>query len=259
GGHYYVAHPHWPAKDRAHVTVLDVGTGAAVHLRSGGDWLLDCGNERDYERVLRAYLHAAGVNRLDGVLLSHGDSLHIGGAAALLEEFPRLRLIDNPAPDRSTVHQRLRAVCEQRRIRIDSPVAGESLSFTREIIGKCLHPPAGFVSPSTDDQASVLQITVAESAKVLYVSDSGYLTENALLASGENLRSDILIKGQHRSGNSGSEQFLDAVRPQLIIATSRDFPQHERISDEWAERVQARGIKLFRQDETGAVELRFRP
>ena len=260
GGHYYVAHPHWPAKDRAHVTVLDVGTGAAVHLRTGGgDWLLDCGNERDYERVLRAYLHAAGVNRLDGVLLSHGDSLHIGGAAALLEEFPRLRLIDNPAPDRSTVHQRLRAVCEQRRIRIDSPVAGESLSFTREIIGKCLHPPAGFVSPSTDDQASVLQITVAESVKVLYVSDSGYLTENALLASGENLRSDILIKGQHRSGNSGSEQFLDAVRPQLIIATSRDFPQHERISEEWAERVQARGIKLFRQDETGAVELRFRP
>jgi hypothetical protein len=47
------------------------------------------------------------------------------------------------------------------------------------------------------------------------------------------------------------------VQPRLIVATSRDFPQQERIPDEWAERVQARGIKLFRQDETGAVEVEF--
>jgi hypothetical protein len=47
------------------------------------------------------------------------------------------------------------------------------------------------------------------------------------------------------------------VQPRLIIATSRDFPQQERIPDQWAERVSARGIKLFRQDETGAVELEF--
>ena len=260
GGHYYVAHPHWPTNDQARVTILDADAGAAVHLRTGsGDWLLDCGSERDYERVLRPYLHAAGVNRLEGVLLTHGDSLHIGGAPALLEEFPRLHLIDNPMPDRSTVHQRLRAVCVQRRVRIDAAVAGQSVSFSREITARCLHPPAGFVSDNTDDQAFVLQITVPGSAKLLFVSDSGYTTENVLLASGENLRSDILIKGQHRSGNSGSEQFLDAVQPQLIIATSRDFPQHERISDEWVAGVHARGIKLFRQDETGAVELRFHP
>jgi competence protein ComEC len=89
------------------------------------------------------------------------------------------------------------------------------------------------------------------------MSDAGYATEKALLASRVDLRSDILVKGQHRSGNSGSDAFLNAVQPRLIIATSRDFPQQERISDEWAERVRARGIKLFRQDETGAVELSF--
>jgi beta-lactamase superfamily II metal-dependent hydrolase len=71
------------------------------------------------------------------------------------------------------------------------------------------------------------------------------------------LRSDILVKGQHHSGNSGSANFLDAVQPRLVVATSRDFPQQERIPDEWPQRIQARGIKLFRQDETGAVELEF--
>jgi beta-lactamase superfamily II metal-dependent hydrolase len=58
---------------------------------------------------------------------------------------------------------------------------------------------------------------------------------------------------------SGSDAFLDSVRPEAIIATSRDFPENERIKNEWAERVVARGIKLFRQDETGAVQIRIFP
>ena len=91
------------------------------------------------------------------------------------------------------------------------------------------------------------------------MSDSGYETEKALVESGADLRSDILIKGQHHSGESTSDTFLDAVRPRLIIATSRDFPAHQRVSEELVGRLRARGIKLFRQDETGAVELRFAP
>ena len=89
------------------------------------------------------------------------------------------------------------------------------------------------------------------------MSDSGELTEKHLLQAQIDLRSEILVKGQHQSGISGSEAFLNAVQPQLIIATSRDFPERERINDQWAERVRARGIRLFRQDETGAVEMEF--
>ena len=116
-----------------------------------------------------------------------------------------------------------------------------------------------FLANISDDQAYVIQLVVARSTSILFMSDSGEKTENSLLAYGLNLRSDIIIKGQHHSGQSGSAPFLDAVRPQLIIATSRDFPEYERISDEWAEHVRARGIKLFRQDETGAVILRVGP
>ena len=66
-----------------------------------------------------------------------------------------------------------------------------------------------------------------------------------------------MVKGQHHSGISGSPEFIDAVRPRVIIATSRSFPNSERITEEWAEMVRVRGIKLFRQDESGAVELKF--
>src|SRR5438874_2527350 len=256
GGHFYVDDPHWSQSDIAKITVLDVGPGAAVHLRPrGADWLFDCGSERNYQRVVRPYLHWTGVNRLNGLLLTHGDSLHIGGMAELLRDFPRVRLMDSSVPDRSTIHQQLQRLLQQRGIKTDHLAAGDSFWLSREVTAHVLFPPRVLLANISDDQAYVIQL-VAPSTSILFMSDSGEKTENSLLAYGLNLRSDIIIKGQHHSGQSGADPFLDAVRPQLIIATSRDFPEYERISDKWAEHVRARGIKLFRQDETGAVTVR---
>jgi len=258
GGHFYIEQPHWPEKLTAKITVLDLGAGAAVHLRAGGaDWLVDCGSERTYESVVREYLHWAGVNRLNGLLLTHGDSLHIGGAAELLRDFPRVRLIDNPAPDRSTIHQRLQRLFRERGIKPTDLAAGDSFRLPGEVTAHVLFPSGSFSAPIADDQACVLQLALSSRTRVLLTSDSGIKTEDQLLQRKADLHSDIWIKGQHHSGNSGSDGFLEAVRPRLIIATSRDFPEYERINDKWAEDVQARGIKLFRQDETGAVTMYF--
>jgi ComEC/Rec2-related protein len=259
GGHFYVQLPHWPEKLVAKITVLDLGAGAAVHLHTrSADWLFDCGNDRSYERVVREYLHWAGVNRLSGLLLTHGDALHLGGTAQLLDDFPRVRVLDNPAPDRSTIHRRLQHLFHEHGIHSDALVAGDTFPLSRDIIAHVLFPPRSFSSPVADDQAFVVRLLVGPASSILFMSDSGIKTEQALLARDSDLRSDIVIKGQHHSGESGSDAFLDAARPRLIIATSRDFPTHERISDSWAENLQKHGIKLFRQDETGAVTLCFR-
>jgi competence protein ComEC len=135
--------------------------------------------------------------------------------------------------------------------------AGENFNLASDVSARIGFPPRGFVAATADDETLVVQLSVAPATNILFMFDSGYPTENAILASGVDLRSDILIKGQHHSGKSGCDRFLDAVRPQLIIATSCDFPDYELISDDWAEHVRARGIKLFRQDETGAVQLQF--
>src|SRR6266702_783011 len=50
GGHFYVGPPRWPEKLIAQITVLDLGAGGAVHLRTGGaNWLFVCGSERSYQ------------------------------------------------------------------------------------------------------------------------------------------------------------------------------------------------------------------
>lgn len=258
-GHYYFEHPHWPAGARVKIDILDLGAGGAVRVQTGrSSWLFDCGSERDYERVLHEYLHAVGVNKLHGLVLSHGDSLHIGGAMPLLSDLRPALLLDNPAPDRSRVHRRLLVEVQKSGVTLKQIAAGESIKLSDGVMAHVLYPPRGFSAPNADEQALVVQL-VTPFARILLMSDSGELAERALVDSQIDLRSEIVIKGQYHSGPSGSDAFLDAVQPKLIIATSRDFPESERVNDEWAERVAACGIKLFRQDQTGAVQLRFRP
>jgi competence protein ComEC len=175
----------------------------------------------------------------------------------MLDDFPRIRLADNAAPDHSAVHRRFQRLFRERGIKTDNLAAGDSFHLSRSVTAHILFPPQNFSSPSADDQAYVIHLVVAPATSILFMSDAGIKTEQALLASHLNLQSEIIVKGQNHSGASGSEAFLNAARPRLIIATSRDFPGYERISDAWMENLRKRGIKLFRQDETGAVTLRF--
>jgi competence protein ComEC len=257
-GHLYVEQPHWPTGAAVELTALDVGTGAAIHLRTARtDWLFDAGGRRDFDRTVQPYLRSRGVNRLDGLLLTHGDAGHIGGAADVLGLFVPPVVIDAGGRDRSAAHRDFLAQLATDRAAHRVCSAGDEWKLSRDVSARVLFPPRDFQAASADDRAVVVQILVKSRPRVLLMSDSGETTERALLENGANLQTDVLIKGQHRSGLSGLPEFLDAVKPQLIIATSRDFPQTERIKDEWAEMVNARGIHLLRQDQAGAVQLRI--
>lgn len=258
GGHFYVEHPHRPSGAVLEINALDLRAGAAAHLRShGADWLADAGPARDYERVLLPYLRARGVNRLDGLILTHGDAGHLGGAPGVVPDFRPHQIVDTSAPDRSAFHRKfLELLTAQQRVPRFCQ-AGDEFRISRDVIARILFPPANFRAERADDQALVVQLLVSGKPRALLMSDSGENTENILLQNYPNLRCDILIKGQHHSGVSGTPAFLDRVQPQAIVATSRDFPESERLKPEWIEEVRRRGIKLLRQDETGAVQIRL--
>ena len=165
-----------------------------ICVRASADWLFDTGSARDYERFLRDDLHSRGIDRLDGLVFSHGDSLHLGGALAVLAEFRPRRVIDNGAPDRSSVHRDLIV----RLKRTGNAVRDGFPLFTAMSRPRVLYPADWVQAKAADDQALVVQLIVDGKFRVLLVFDSGLTTESALLHYRPNeLRSDILIKGQH--------------------------------------------------------------
>jgi ComEC/Rec2-related protein len=258
GSHIYLERPRWPDGAHTEITALDLQEGAAVHVRNAGtDWLFDSGAARDFKRVVRSYLRSRGINRLDGLLLTHGDATHIGATLAIVQSFRTRQLVDSFAPDRSIVHRTLIAEAAKRSIPRKLVAAGEEFPLSRRVNARILFPPAHSQARIADDQALVVQVILPGNRRVLFMSDSGEATERALLGRQADLRSDLIIKGQHRSGVSGSPEFLDAVRPRAIIATAREPAENQRIKEDWAEMLKQRGIKLLRHDKAGAVTVRF--
>ncbi|MDQ6860151.1 MAG: ComEC/Rec2 family competence protein [Verrucomicrobiota bacterium] len=257
-GHFYFGQPHLSTGAEVEITALDLGAGAAIHVRDGGsNWLIDCGSQREFQRIVRNYLRSRGVNRLDGLILTHGDAAHIGAAPNVARVFRPRQIIDNPAPDRSATHRAMIATFDQEHLARRTCAAAEDIAIGRHVSARILFPPNEFKASTADDQALVVQLTIANQTRVLLTSDNGEASERLLLASATPLESDVLIKGQHHSAPSGSAEFLKAVHPQLIVASSVEFPQNEQVKEDWAGDVESRGIKLFRQDQTGAVTLRF--
>ncbi len=257
-GHIYLELPHRPTGAHVAITALDLGAGAAIHLRNGNtDFLIDCGANRDFARVVRGYLRSRGVNRLDGLVLTHGDAAHIGAASAIVHAFWPRQILDNAAPDRSSSHRAIISELAREKIPRQLLFAPNEWKIGRDVVAHVLFPPSGFQAEKADDQALVIQLLIAQRWRVLLTSDTGLAAENFLREQAVDLHSHILIKGQHASGDSGSAEFLDAVQPQLIIASSTPFPESESLKNDWAREVAARGIKLVRQDETGAVTVRF--
>jgi competence protein ComEC len=201
------------------------------------------------------------VNWLDGLLISHGDSGHVGGATLALADFSPRQIVDSPVTDRSKNRRALHAELSARGLGKGIYQRGDWLQISQATRARVLYPPGGIAARTADDKALVLQLESGAS-RVLFVFDSGFFTEKWLLENERDLRSDILIKGRHASDISGTMEFIDAVAPRAIVATAtahdapmRFTPDSAKFSEEWAEQIAARGVALFRQDETGAVKI----
>lgn len=249
GSHFYVESPR--LRPPCEIQVLDVGPGAAAHVRvAGSDWLVDCGSAALYASVVRPALRSRGVNRLDGLILTHGDTAHVGGAAEAVGDFAPRQIFESGLGDRSRIrrgfHRQLAAAGRGKAL----CVRGDTLPVAPGVFWEVLYPPAGLARATADDKALVLRLT-ADGFRVLWTSDSGFGTESWLLENEPDLGAAILIKGQHERDFSGTPEFLARVNPQVIIAAAPGWRQTEL--DSGSDAPSEQGAVLFRQERSGAV------
>jgi ComEC/Rec2-related protein len=253
GAYVYVGAP---ATRDVVVTVFDVGAGGATAIEADGRILFyDCGSAFQVRAVVAPWLRSRGRSAPDGLIVSHGDARHIGGAVDLATRSGSMVVMDSPVEDRSSSRGRLHA--ELLRLGIPKSItrAGDRVDFTEGVSIHILHPPAGLDQNEADDKVVVARLDTV-SARVLLVSDAGPATQEWLLANkrGE-LAADVLVAGRHRSGIPLDGSFLAAVNPALVVSTAGHFPANEPLTPEWCRMIRSSGVRLFRQDETGAVRI----
>jgi competence protein ComEC len=245
-----------PPEGAAVVTVLDVGQGLAVHVQTRThDLLYDTGplfspDANSGNRIIVPYLRAIGVERLDGLVVTHEDNDHSGGALSVLEAIP----VDWVSSSLPYEHPLSAAPVAQHPC-----VDGEAWDWDG-VHFAVLHPTAAqFDAPvrKTNHMSCVIRVS-AGGRGMLLTSDIETLSEEAVRARhrGE-LKVDVLTVPHHGSRTSSSPDFIDAVGAGTAIFPVGYRNRFGHPKPDVVERYRARGASLWRTDEDGALTVRL--
>ncbi len=245
-----------PARSAATITIFDFGEGGASAIETGGRlWMIDCGSAWQFDGVVAPWLHSRGKRGPDGLVLTHGDARHIGGAHDLIAGNRPAIIVESPLNDRSPHRGRLHKELDLMGIPKSICRAGDRIALTPDASLTVLHPPAGLAGNEADDKVLVLRLD-AGGKRVLFLADAGPATEQWLLANKrDELRADVLITGRHRSGLPMDTGFLAAVSPTLIVRASTPDLESAPKDARLAEFLKAKNIRLLSQEVSGAVTI----
>lgn len=245
-----------PKKGEMWVTAFDVGQGTSLLIETPHRRLLyDTGPAYSSEsdggnRVILPYLKARGIARLDGMVVSHSDVDHAGGALSVLEEIE----VDWVSSSLSAEH----LVVERARSHTRC-VAGQSWTWD-DMHFEMLHPSPGIYESAKwkpNARSCTLKITLG-TRSILLPGDIEAAQEAELLESRSGqLRASVLIAPHHGSGTSSTTPFLNAVQPDIAVFQVGYRNRYRHPKAEVYERYGRLGIDRIRTDDSGAVTMRF--
>ena len=235
-----------PAAGAFELLAADIGQGNAVLVRTATHSLLyDAGPRYSAEsdagqRVLVPLLTQMG-ERIDTLMLSHRNSDHTGGAAAVLNTQPQAQLWSSLEDAHPLLGLRPAwTPCQ----------AGQSWVWDG-VLFELLHPPAGQPSLKSNALSCVLRISNARSAALL-AGDIEAAQELALVRAGL-APVDLLLVPHHGSKTSSSLPFLQALQPRLALVQAGYRNRYGHPAAVVESRYRDQGIALVVSSQCGAA------
>lgn len=237
----------WPksmAPSALDVYVLDVGQGTAVLVQTRNHILLyDAGPAYEGafdagEAVVLPFLRSRGIDRIDKLVISHGDNDHSGGASSVMAAV--------------TVDEWL----------APRPVHGMPLpgDYCRSgmlwnwdgVDFEFLHPPQ--TPPVKSNNSSCVLAIRGPERSYLLAGDIERSVEAQLVARyGPALRSDVLLVPHHGSKSSSSYDFAWFTRPGLAVASAGHDNRFGHPAAPVVQRYRDMGVELLTTSTTGAL------
>ena len=236
--------------------VFDVGQGDAILLWFGEMALLvDAGPDPETAReVLLPRLARLGVERLDGLVLTHADADHIGGAADMLEALPVATVWMASSRQDHPLLSVIEAAARHGGTAIEEPVDGQALGW-HPAVSIQVNIAAPSVASGDNNQSMVLHVRYGDS-EILLTGDIERAAERALVDAGVDLEADVLKVAHHGAGTSSSPDFLAAVKPQVAVISAGLGNAFNHPRDDVLRRLRAVGAQVFRTDLAGDVVVR---
>jgi len=261
---YYYYRNHY--NSHLKVVFIDVGQGNStlIQFPRGKNMLIDGGgfpgSSFDIgERVVARFLWHQKIKNIDYLVLSHPHPDHLNGLPFIAENFKVREFWSNGESVDTEYYHRLMSIIQRKGI--TKPGLGE-LKDVRDINGakiRVLYPPENFIKDkdirtwrSLNNNSLVLKICLGNNC-FLFPGDIESEAEEKLITLHPHLTATVLQAPHHGSGSSSSLEFLERVKPRMVVfpvGLPNRFPHGDVIR-----RYRGLGCEIYRTDRDGAITI----
>ncbi|MFB4211889.1 DNA internalization-related competence protein ComEC/Rec2 [Shouchella sp. JSM 1781072] len=255
--------PKW--NEQAVVTMLDVGQGDSMIIETpyrkevyiidtGGvvsfateDWqqkkkTFDTGKD-----IVVPYMKAKGIKKIDGLILTHGDYDHVGGAEAVLNELQVEQVYLPYGELEKEIDYHLVEIIDDAKLTFVQ--AGDTISDQFYV----LHPTAD-KSWSGNDKSIVLYTSFYDTS-LLLTGDLEKEGEDDLKQRYPQMSVDLLKVGHHGSQTSTQPHFLEQLSPQLAFISAGVNNRFGHPHPDVLDRLHASGVDVYQTNLHATVEI----
>lgn len=238
------------------VTVLDVGQGQSVLVRSGQFLcLVDCGGD-SYDSagdIAADFLGDYGVGRLDLLVLTHFHADHANGVTQLLKRVQVDTLAIPPATgEEESLREEILSAAQEKGVEVLEVEEDTLLTLDEERTIQ-LYAPLG--AGETNESGLTCLVSNGD-FDTLITGDMGSDVEQQLLSHAALPDLEVLVAGHHGSKSSTSEQLLAATAPDYAFLSVGEHNSYGHPAQETLERLAAAGCRIYRTDLQGTITLR---
>lgn len=230
---------------------IDVGQGDAILITTpDGNMLIDT-SIKSVREDLDSYLKAAGVERLEYLVLTHPDADHIGNADYIIQTYEIGTILLPDCASTSKTYERMLDAMENSDAKVVIPEVGYTFNLGA-LTNTVLAPIKEYDDPN---EMSIVIKSVYGEISVMLTGDAEVESEGDMVEKWDRaaLDCDILKVGHHGSRTSSTDAFLAAVSPRVAVISCGEGNSYGHPHTETVERLEDEGIACYRTDLNGTV------
>lgn len=236
------------------IHVIDVGQGDSILISTSAGYMLIDSGPSSAEQDLKNYLTDMDVEKLEYVVFTHPDADHIGNADMILTDYTVSNVI---MPDHSKETQTYKNMMDAFNASGATLVSPEpSYEFEMGAMTVTVLGPVEDSYKSTNDYSVVMRLDFGETSFMM-TGDAEEIAEQDILElfGADVLDCDVLKVGHHGSTTATSQEFLDAVTPELSLISCGEGNKYGHPHAETLTKLTAASSEIYRTDEWGSIVL----